>query len=218
MADWLDKAFFPEGLDFEARQFLAALKPQHVPRKTVLFRPGDEAGGFVIVLSGRVGVYLTGRSGRELLLYSVAPGETCVLTTLSILGGEPYQGEGIAESDLVAVMVPASAFRTLMTSSALFSRYVFKAFAARMADVMFLLEQVAFVRVEARLANVLLERMDGEGKVTATHGELAAAIGSAREVVSRRLEALSSKGIVSVERGHVLIEDADALARAADER
>ena len=194
---------------------LEALKPMHVPARATLFRPGDAAQSFVILLSGRIGVYLTGRNGRELLLYSVTPGETSVQTTLGVLGGAPYTGEAVAESDLVAVMVPPAVFERLMASSPAFRAFVFKAFADRLGDLMFVLEQVAFVKVEQRLAHALLERADDEGRVTLTHQELAVVIGTAREVVSRRLEALASKGVVASERGQIRIIEKGEVARMA---
>ncbi|MFN7091173.1 MAG: Crp/Fnr family transcriptional regulator, partial [Allorhizobium sp.] len=79
----------------------------------------------------------------------------------------------------------------------------------------FVLEQVAFVKVEQRLAHALLERADEEGRVALTHQELAAVIGTAREVVSRRLEALSSKGVVENERGQIRLVDRGELSRMA---
>ena len=215
MVGWADKASFLADIDDEARRALEALKPMHVPARATLFRPGDAAQSFVILLSGRIGVYLTGRNGRELLLYSVTPGETCVQTTLGVLGGAPYTGEAVAESDLVAVMVPPAVFERLMASSPTFRAFVFKAFADRLGDLMFVLEQVAFVKVEQRLAHALLERADDEGRVTLTHQELAVVIGTAREVVSRRLEALASKGVVASERGQIRIIEKGELARMA---
>lgn len=215
MAGWADQAAFLGGIDAASRQALEALKPMHVPARTTLFRPGDAAQSFVILLSGRIGVYLTGRNGRELLLYSVTPGETCVQTTLGVLGGAPYSGEAVAENDLVAVMVPPAVFERLMANSPAFRGFVFKAFADRLGDLMFVLEQVAFVKVEQRLAHALMERADGEGRVALTHQELAVVIGTAREVVSRRLEALVSKGVVENERGQIRIVDRPELARMA---
>lgn len=215
MVGWADQASFLADIDDEARRALEALKPMHVPARATLFRPGDAAQSFVILLSGRIGVYLTGRNGRELLLYSVTPGETCVQTTLGVLGGAPYTGEAVAESDLVAVMVPPAVFERLMASSPAFRAFVFKAFADRLGDLMFVLEQVAFVKVEQRLAHALLERADDEGRVTLTHQELAVVIGTAREVVSRRLEALASKGVVASERGQIRIIERGELARMA---
>ncbi|MFN7126507.1 MAG: Crp/Fnr family transcriptional regulator [Allorhizobium sp.] len=215
MAGWADQAGFLAGIDAEARQALEALTPMHVPHRTTLFRPGDAAQSFVILLSGRIGVYLTGRNGRELLLYSVTPGETCVQTTLGVLGGAPYSGEAVAESDLVAVMVPPAVFERLMADSVAFRHFVFRAFADRLGDLMFVLEQVAFVKVEQRLAHALLERADEEGHVALTHHDLAVIIGTAREVVSRRLEALVSKGVVANERGQIRINNRAELARMA---
>ena len=215
MAGWADQAGFLADIDAETRRELDGLKPVHVPVRTTLFRPGDAAQAFVILLSGRIGVYLAGRNGRELLLYSVTPGETCVQTTLGVLGGAPYTGEAVAESDLVAVMVPPPVFERLIAHSAAFRHFVFKAFADRLGDLMFVLEQVAFVKVEQRLAHALLDRADGDGCVTLTHQELAVVIGTAREVVSRRLEALASKGVVANERGEIRIMERGELARMA---
>ena len=218
MAGWVDQTGFLAALEADARQALEALKPVHVPSRTTLFRPGDQAQSFVVLLSGRIGVYLTGRNGRELLLYSVTPGETCVQTTLGVLGGAPYSGEAVTESDVVAVMVPPAIFERLMASSPAFRSFVFKAFADRLNDLMFVLEQVAFVKVEERLAHALLERMDEEGIVELTHQELSVIIGTAREVVSRRLEALASKGLIENERGHIRLLQIDQLRLMAASR
>jgi CRP/FNR family transcriptional regulator len=215
MAAWVDETGFLASLDADARHALAGLTPVHVPHRATLFRPGDQAQSFVVLLSGRIGVYLTGRNGRELLLYSVTPGETCVQTTLGVLGGAPYSGEAVAESDLVAVMVPPAVFERLMAGSVAFRHFVFRAFADRLGDLMFVLEQVAFVKVEQRLAHALLERADGEGHVSLTHHDLAVVIGTAREVVSRRLEALVSKGVVANERGQIRIINRGELASMA---
>lgn len=208
-------ACVPDDLDTDARAEIARLKPTAVPKGAVLFRPGDEAPGFFLIGSGRVGVYLVGRSGREILLYAVEPGETCVQTTLGLIGGNAYTGEAVAETDLVAYVVPRTVFARLMEQSPAFRRFVFRAFGARLADVMRVLEQVAFVKVEERLAAALVGRADPAGVVTATHQELAVAIGSAREVVSRRLEALGAKGLVALDRGAIRIVDRNRLQRLA---
>ena len=182
----------------------------------MLFRPGDAPFGFVLTISGRVNVYLNSRTGRELLLYSIDPGQTCVQTTLGMLGSQPYSGEAITEGDVVAVVVPPATFERLVRESDEFRRFVFKAFGDRLGEMTHLLEMVAFVKVELRLAQWLLAQADGEGLVKATHAEIASAIGSAREVVSRRLEALSGRGIVSLDRGVVRIVARKDLQLIAD--
>lgn len=202
------------GLDPETESSLSALPETEVPKGAILFRPGDAAKGFVILLEGRIEVFLTGPTGRELLLYAVEPGSSCVQSTLGLLGGEDYSGEAVAASDCRLVMVPRGLFLGLMARSEVFRHFVFTTFAARMQGMMQVLERVAFQRVECRLAQALTERA-ANGRVQATHQELATAIGSAREVVSRRIEAFTRQGWVVPERGAVRIADEAALRRLA---
>lgn len=214
MTDWLTKATGFDGLDPAARARLAKLRPVILSRGTTLFRPGEAARGFVVVLSGRIEVFLTGPTGRDILLYAVEPGGSCVQSTLGLLGGEDYSGEALTATEVTAVMIPRTDFLALMEGSAGFRHFVFAAFAARMQGMMHLLERVAFQRIESRLASTLLDRAE-DGAVRATHQDLATAIGSAREVVSRRLDAFARAGLVATERGAVILLDRAALARLA---
>lgn len=197
----------------ETRAELAALQRRQLPRGLDLFAPGDKAQGFPVVLSGRVEVYLTGPSGREILLYSVEAGQSCIQTTLGLLGDEPYSGTAATVSEAEVVTVPKSLFLRLMDRDPAFRGFVLRSFGQRMADLTRLLEAVAFGRVDARLAGVLLDLAEG-GVVRATQSEIAARIGSAREVVSRKLDAFAKAGWVTTERGEVLLRDEAALRRA----
>lgn len=188
-----------------------------VPEGTVLFRPGDTVKGYVVVLEGRIGVHLIGPSGRDILLYDVTPGKSCIQSTLGLLGGDDYSAEAVAEAPTRLVLLPSVTFLDLLDTSPEFRTLVFGAFAERMQAMMHLLERVAFQKVEARLARFLLTRMDEGGVVQATQQDLASAIGSAREVVSRRLDALSQRGWITATRGRVQINDAEALRRMSDD-
>lgn len=199
-----------------SRAALAPLPRRRIDRGTVLFRPGDAAQGFVVVLSGRIEVRLTAASGREILLYAVEPGESCVQTTLGLMGDELYTGEATAATDAEVVVIPRPLFLRLIDGDDGFRRFVLRAFGQRMAELTQLLERVAFGRIEVRLASALLDLAQDE-VVDATQAELAARIGSAREVVSRRLEAFERHGWVTVERGHVHLRDLPELKRLADQ-
>lgn len=214
MTDWTSEAIGLDALDAAARRQIETLVPVELARGTPVFHPGDTVKGFVVVLTGRIEVFLTGPSGRDILLYAVEPGGSCVQTTLGLLGGDDYSGEAVAATDCRLVLIPRGLFLALMDSSPAFRAYVFSAFAARMQGMMHVLERVAFQRVESRLAQALLDRA-AEGVVQATHQELATAIGSAREVVSRRLDAFQRSGWVATERGAVRLTDASALRRLA---
>lgn len=203
-------------LDAAASAALAQLPSRQVPEGTVLFRPGEDAAGFVLVREGVVAVHLTGRSGREISLYEVAPGQTCVQTTLCLLGQVSYSAEAVAKTPTTLTIVPKGLFHRLLAESASFRDYVFRSLGNRLADVTNVLEQVAFVRIEARLAHELLRRAGADPVAVVTHQELAAAIGSVREVVSRRLEGLAKLQLVALDRGQVRILDRRGLTAMAD--
>lgn len=210
---WLDDtdlATLPEG----ARRELVRLTPISLPKGADVFHPGETSEGFPVVISGRIEVFLVGPSGRDILLYAVEPGQSCVQSTLGLLGGEPYSGDAIAARDSSVVMIPRGVFLRLMDAAPQFREFVFRAFAERMQSTMYVLEKVAFHRVESRLAEALLDLADGN-RVTATQAELASRIGSAREVISRRLDSFAGRGWVQRERGHVTLTDIAALRRLA---
>lgn len=202
------------GLDPEDRARLDALPVQSLPRGARIFGPGDTPQGFAMVLSGRIEVSLTGPSGREILLYAVEPGQSCIQTTLGLLGDQPYSGEAICVTETRVALIPAPLFHALMGRSEAFRGFVFRALATRMNDMTALLERVAFTRVEARLAQALID-LGARGAVEATHAELAARVGTAREVVSRRLEAMARRGLVSTDRGRVDLRDLAGLRQLA---
>jgi CRP/FNR family transcriptional regulator len=210
---WLERTELVH-LPDSARADLGHLSPVTLPKGRSLFHPGDGAEGFPLVLSGRVEVFLVGPSGREILLYAVEPGQTCVQTTLGLMGGEPYTGEALTARDTELVLIPKGLFLSLMDGSAAFREFVFRAFADRMKSTVHVLEKVAFHKIESRLAEALLDLVE-DGTVTATQAELASRIGSAREVISRRLDSFARRGWVRRDRGHVTILDRDALAYLA---
>lgn len=198
------------GLSEPALARLAPLPHTAVPKGQILFKPGSLAQGFVVVLQGRIEVHLTGPSGREIMLYAVEHGQSCIQTTLGLMADEAYSGEAIAATDVEVVLIPRPLFQTLMDSEPAFRAFVMQAFARRMSDVTRLLERVAFGRIESRLAGALLD-LAKDGIVNATQAELAARIGSAREVITRRLDGFQRAGWVSTDRGTVTILDSQSL-------
>jgi CRP/FNR family transcriptional regulator len=194
---------------------LNALVPRTATAGTVLFRPGDLPVGYLVVLSGRIAVYLSGKSGREMLLYEVLDGETCIQTTLCLLGDKSYTGEAVAMTETSYVVIPKTAFGEMMDSSPPFRSVIFRAFGNRLQDVVAVLEKVAFVRLDTRLASEILRRAGTDGAASATHQELATAVGTVREVVSRRLEMLQRSGFVRLDRGLITITDRAGLIRTS---
>jgi CRP/FNR family transcriptional regulator len=214
-AAWID-AFPPLArLEDPSRSMLAGCLPMDFRKGRCLFAPGEPCPGFVLLLTGCVRVGLTADNGRRLVLYRVLPGETCVQTTLCMLGDLRYSAEGVAESDLRLVIVPPILFLRLLRESAIFAQFVFERFGARLSEMTRLIATIAFFRMDARLAAALLARAGEHGGVAATHQNLAEDIGAGREVVSRQLALFQRAGLLRLGRGRIVLLKKRALADLA---
>ena len=171
-----------------------------------VFHAGDLCQAFLILLDGEVRVQLTSESGREVTLYRIGPGGSCILTTSCLLSNENYPAEAIAESDIEAVAIPVSSFQSALEGSQWFRRFVFDGFSTRLTSVIQKIEQIAFGAIDVRLAGVLLE-LDRKGVEKITHQDIAVELGTAREVVSRHLKRFESEGWVRLGRGQVSLVD-----------
>lgn len=194
------------------REVLARTPVVPLAPGTVLFEEGSACEGFPLVLDGSIKVLKAAPNGRELPLYRVGPGESCVLTSGCLLGQVPYRARGFAETATTLVAVPRPLFLRLVAESEPFWLHVFALFAERLADLMSLVESVAFQRLDQRLAALLL----GHGKVIhTTHQQLADELGSVREIVTRLLRGFADQGYVALSRERIEILDAAALRALA---
>jgi len=207
---------FPElvGLSAEVRNELDGLALMTVPAGTVLFHDGDVCRGYVFVLNGCVRVQKMDPEGREIVLYRVEDGQTCMLTTACLLGGQEYPAEGVSEEETELALLSPERLDVLLADTA-FRRFVLAMISERVADLMALIEDVAFGRMDVRLARRLLERDDGSGELHLTHQQLGTELGTAREVVSRLLKDFERRGMVRLRRGMVSIIRRDALRELA---
>lgn len=197
------------------RTFDAAVRPLRVRAGTRLFDEGSRCEAYLLVLEGSVRVQKVSDSGREIVLYRVEPGQTCVLTTSCLMANTDYNAEGIAETEIHALALSATAFQSLLATSARFREFVFSAYATRIGDLLLLIEEVAFGRMDQRLAQWLLARRDGAGQVSGTHQDVAMELGSAREVISRQLKEFERRGWVRLHRGRIEVVDASGLENLA---
>ena len=208
-------ARFPLFADLPAallEELLAVSQEIRVPAGTVLFDERQPCAGFPLVLEGDIRVTRAAPSGRGILLYRVAPGEGCILSGGCLLGNSAYSASGVAETDVVLLRIPPALFQKLMVESEPFRRFVFGMYGERLSEVMELVEAVAFQRLDARLAQLLIRR----GPVLhATHQSLADELGSVREIVSRLLRSFEDRGWVRLERERVTVLDLKALAAHA---
>ena len=186
-----------------------------IPSGTVLFRDGAECSSYVLVLEGSIRVQKVSENGREIVLYRVERGQSCVLTTNCLIAREDYAAQGVTETDVRALVLPATTFRALLSKSEAFRDFVFSAYATRIADLLLLIQEVAFGRIDVRLAGWLRSRTASGDAIVATHQDIAIELGSAREVISRQLKEFERRGWVALHRGRVEIKSRDGLASLA---
>ncbi len=189
--------------------------PQRIPERTVLFRAGDPCKGFVVLHEGTIRVTLGAANGREVVLYRVTPGDVCLQTFSCLIENRDYSAEGVAESELVAEIIPPGEFTKRISLDTGFRESVFRAVARRFADFEQLVEDVALTSLGCRLARVLLRLAADDQEVDATHDQLARETASGRAAISRQLAAFSASGLVRLERGRVLLANRDGLESLA---
>ena len=198
------------------REFQQAAFYARIPTGKDVFVEGDRANAIALLISGVVRVYKIGETGREITLYRFGVGESCILTANAILSRQTFPAIATVEQDAEAVMVPADAFRDWVRRHDPWRDFVFDLFSERLSSVMALVDEVAFRRVDKRVAALLSARGRIRNPVHITHQEIAAELGSSREVISRILEGFASEGMIRSARGTVEILDFDAVqARSA---
>lgn len=181
------------------------------PAGRQLFYPGSICENYLLVLSGSVKVQIMSESGREVLLYHVRSGDSCVLTTSCMLSGDCYPAEGLTEGEVTAFAMSSHAFYRCIEQSPFFREFVFKNFSSRLSKLISRMEAVVFDTIDQRICKALLET--GETVIVKTHHELAYELGTVREVVSRHLKNFEGYGWINLKRGAIEIINREALAR-----
>jgi len=198
--------------DEEVGRMLAEGTVREVPAGTVMFDEAQPCMGFPFVLKGEIGVSKLSENGREIQLYTVDAGESCILTSSCLLGSVDYDAHGVALADTTVFILPRPTFERLLRSSDAFRHYVFGLFADRISDLMQTVEEVAFKRLDQRLASLLLRRGP---RIRATHQQLADELGSVREIISRIVRNFATQGLVKTGREQITVLNPEGLRRVA---
>jgi len=192
--------------EFQQTAFMARIPAGHD-----VFLENDNVDAIALLISGVVRVYKIGETGREITLYRFGNGESCILTANAILSQKTFPAIAVVEKDAEAVMIPADVFRQWVAKYGLWREFVFDLLSQRLSSVMAIVEEIAFRRMDERLASLLLKRSQARNPIRITHQEIAAELGSSREVISRLLEDFSKRGLVGIGRGEIEVLDQEGL-------
>ncbi len=211
------RALFPDSETANQPGFDQAVQIR-ISEGEVVFTPGTAIPGVPMVISGKLRVFSPDDSGHEITLYEIQPGETCVLAASSALAGNGYPAIAIAEMDTEAWVVPVDTFLAEFARNERFRAFVFDALNSRLSTVMGLVRDVAFKRMDQRLAGYLSTRTVQDPLIKETHESIALQLGTAREVVSRILNDFEDQGLVRTGRGNIMVIDRSALERITREQ
>ena len=215
--DWTDRFKGTKALPRSVRDWLlnVALIRDHKKGYQV-FGPENVPDSLIFLYEGAIRVSQTSGNGRDIVLYRVDAGESCVLTTACMLAEEAYNAEGIAETNIKVVALPKMSFDRLVAEEPVFRSFVFAAYSRRLIDLLRVVDDVAFGRIDVRLAERLLMLAGEDKEVAATHQEIASELGTAREVISRVLHDFQKRGLISQSRGRIALSDKSSLRAIAE--
>lgn len=182
--------------------------PIKAPAGTMLFDTGTACQALPLLLNGSIRVFKRAETGREISLYRVSQGELCIVTVSCLLGANAYPATGIAETEINAIALPRPLFMQLTEGHAPFRQEVFHLFAERLSELMQLIEEVAFHKLDKRLAALLAARAP---VLVGSHQQLADELGSVREIVSRLLKQFEDHQWIRLGRERIEVLDVDAL-------
>jgi CRP/FNR family transcriptional regulator len=196
--------------EFQSKAFYA-----RIPAGKDVFVEGDTADTIALLISGVVRVYKIGETGREITLYRFGVGESCILTANAILSNQSFPAIATVEEDAEAIIVPADVFRDWVKRYDMWREFVFELLSNRLATIMAVVDEVVFQRMDSRVATWIMKQSLITNPIRVTHQEIAAELGSSREVISRILEDFSRTGLIGLARGTIEMLDKKELGKRA---
>jgi CRP-like cAMP-binding protein len=202
----------------ELQTLAADLRERRYQAGDMIFRAGDQSEGLCIVLTGRVRTVIRSGEGREQVLKVFGPGRT--FADIAVFDDEPQPAEAVAVTECTIAFVPQASLLELLRHHPDAAIDVIRLFASRLRAYKQVVEDLALRTVVARVARLLVDLSRGtqtlvEESATAspdyTQDELAAMVGSVREVVQRALKTLEHAGLIQMARGQIRVIDVEAL-------
>jgi CRP/FNR family transcriptional regulator len=198
------EAEWPEA---KRRSILDSLRFRDMAAGETILREGQSCSNLPFVLEGSIRVFKAAESGREITLYRIERGQSCILSSGCGRGIASFPATAVTETSTLAAFMPSETVRRLFAEGPSFRDFVLDQYARRMSEVMELIEEVAFRHVDERLYRFLLESSSASGgrRILATHQDLADQLGTSREVVSRILKDWEQRGALEITRGAIIL-------------
>jgi CRP/FNR family transcriptional regulator len=220
-----DSAFFRDTLSFwkdladpQRNNLQQLIVKKHFVTGESMHSNSDNCSGLFLIRSGQVRAYIVSESGKEITLYRLFERDVCIFSASCMMKNIAFDIFIEVEKDTEAYLIPTATFRKLSTESLPVQVFTNNLMASRFSEVMWIMEQALFASFDKRLASFLLEQVTIEDSATLviTHEKIANHLGTAREVVTRMLKYFQNEGIVTLNRGKIVILDEDKLVQMVD--
>lgn len=213
--------FFPfwEKLTSQEQQLLEESTAVRTYEKGEIIHDGSRGcTGLLLLTEGQMRAYTVTEEGRELTLFRLFPGDVCMFSGYCAVSSVPFPVTVEAWEPTRVLVIPSAVYRGLMDTSLPVARFTSDMMAARLSEMMWLMDQILSRGMDSRLAALLLEEKSISGSATlhTTHEQLARQLSSAREVVSRMLKYFQTEKLVSLSRGTITLLNEKALELLAE--
>lgn len=209
-----DKLAFWDKLSDSQREYLKQNSGVRQFKKgELLYGDGDSCLGMIYMLSGGIRVCIISEDGREITLFRVGTGECCVLSASCVISQIEFDTVMYADEEASVFIINAGAFARLAEENVHVNSFMYELATERFSQVMWVMQDIIFLRFDQRLAGFLVAYYDrtGEKQLRMTQEVIAQNVNSAREVVARMLRQFAADGLVEMKRGCITLKDIDAL-------
>ena len=197
---------FPQFTDANLREAMIREGRQlSIPAGSTIIDYGDPVRMMPLLIRGSIKVSRLSQDGNELLLYFLAPGDSCAMTFTCCESDKRSEVKAVTDEDSFILGLPLDRFPDWMLRYPCWQQFVLQSYSRRMNELIFAVDQVAFNQLDVRLHDYIQKRarLSGKSTVTATHRSIAEDLNVSREAVSRLLKALEKKGTIELGRNEI---------------
>jgi CRP/FNR family transcriptional regulator len=195
------------------KEFLHEAIHIQLRRGDFICEQGNDCTHLALILNGTARIYKLADTGREITLYRIEAGQSCILTASCIQSDNTFPAFAVCEENIEAILIPSRCLQKWLAESTIWRRYIFGLVSQRMTSVISLIEEVAFRKLDQRIAKLLIhyQNKSNDAPLYMTHHEIALELGTSREVVSRILMDFQSSGLVQLTRGSIIVLNLEKL-------
>ncbi len=218
MDKYLRELPFWKDLDQEEKEVMTAcVNVKKYKQGELIYSKDQECLGMIKILQGSVRAFMLSEEGREIVLYRIQPGEVDVLSASCVVDQIRFETQMIAQTDCQVLIIPALCLAVLKENNLALKCFILEKLGERFSDVMLLMENMLFSRLDSRVARALLDRLKKTGSRTLflTHAQLASDLNSSREVISRILKEMEKNDMITLERGRITVKNLPSLQKLA---